>query len=193
MNKNYDKYRKLIEAIKKGDIGVLPTDTLYGLVGSAFVQEAVEKIYKLKGRDPKKPCIILISSVEDLKKFEIRVSKKTEEILKKIWPGKVSVIFSVRSKKFAYLHRGTKTLAFRLPKKETLVNFLELSGPLVAPSANRENEKPALNIKKAGKYFGQKVNFYVDDGTLRSKPSTVVAIKKNKIVVIREGAVKKFK
>jgi L-threonylcarbamoyladenylate synthase len=204
---------KLTEALKKGAVGVLPTDTLYGLVGSAFSEEAVEKIYKLKERDSKKPLIILIGSVQDLKKFEIKTSKKTEEILKKIWPGKVSVIFPVKSKpphqligkgtgsrnkknnwyggkKFAYLHRGTKSLAFRLPKKEALVDFLKQSGPLVAPSANREGEKPALNIKKARRYFGSRINFYVDDGVLRSKPSTIITFKKGKVVVLREGAVK---
>jgi L-threonylcarbamoyladenylate synthase len=193
MKNNNTDYKKLIEAIKKGGVGILPTDTLYGLVGSAFSEEAVRKIYKLKERDNKKPLIILINSIQDLKKFDIKLNKKTEAILKKVWPGKVSVILPVKAKKFLYLHRGTKSLAFRLPKKESLVEMLKKSGPLVAPSANREGEKPALNIKKARRYFGERVNFYVDGGTLKSKPSTVIAFKKGEIVVIREGAVKKFK
>jgi L-threonylcarbamoyladenylate synthase len=190
MNNKKDKnLGKLADILKKGAVGVLPTDTLYGLVGSAFSEDAVEKIYKLKERDSKKPLIILISSIQDLKKFEIKLNKKAEEILKKIWPGKVSVIFPVKSKKFVYLHRGTKSLALRLPKKEALIDFLKQSGPLVAPSANREGEKPALNIKKAKRYFGERISFYVDSGILRSKPSTVITFKKGKVVVLREGAV----
>ncbi|MFA6973304.1 MAG: L-threonylcarbamoyladenylate synthase [Parcubacteria group bacterium] len=193
MNKVQDNYQKLVAAIKNGAVGVLPTDTLYGLVGSAFSEEAVAKIYRLKERDAKKPLIILISSLNDLKKFEIKLNKKTETLLKNIWPGKVSVILPVRSKKVAYLHRGTKSLAFRLPKKDSLLELLKKTGPLVAPSANREGEKPAGNVKKARQYFGEKVAFYVDGGALRSKPSTLVAIEKGQVIIKREGAIGKSK
>jgi L-threonylcarbamoyladenylate synthase len=203
--KNKDNYQRLIEAIKKGSIGILPTDTLYGLVGSAMSPQAVEKMYDVRERNDQKPFIILISSLADLGKFNIKISKKTAEKLAKIWPGKVSVVFPVKSKKFQYLHRGGKTLAFRLPKNENLIKLIKKTGPLVAPSANREGGKPATTIKKAKQYFGEKiypvksakggakqfnrVNFYVDGGTLRSKPSTLIAFEKDKIITLRAGAV----
>lgn len=190
MKKTHNSYKKLVEAIKAGKIGILPTDTLYGLVGSALSPQAVEKIYAIRERSGQKPFIILISSSAELKKFDIKINKKSEELLKKIWPGKVSVIFPVRSKKFCYLHRGTKSLAFRLPKKDVLIELLKKTGPLVAPSANHEGEKSAATIKKAKRYFAEKVDFYVDGGTLRGKPSTLIALEKGKITVLREGAVK---
>jgi len=207
MEKQNSTYQKLVKAIKNGAVGVLPTDTLYGLVGSAFSQVAVERIYKIKERDPKKPLIILISALGDLKKFDIELNKKTEALLQNIWPGKVSVIFPCKSKEIYYLHRGTKSLAFRLPKKESLMDLLKKTGPLVAPSANREGEKPASSIKKARQYFGEKacpvhsspqrgeaaplfngVNFYVDGGTLSAKPSTLIAIEDGKIIIKRAGS-----
>ena len=93
-------------------------------------------------------------------------------------------------KKFEYLHRGTKTLAFRIPKAAWLRKLLQETGPLIAPSANFEGEPPALTIRAAKKYFGENVDFYADAGRLVSKPSTLIKIERGKVTVLREGAVK---
>ncbi|MEI6581241.1 MAG: Sua5/YciO/YrdC/YwlC family protein, partial [bacterium] len=86
------KYKKIIEILKHDGIGVMPTDTIYGLVGSAFSKEAVRRIYKIKKRNKKKKSIVLISSLKDLEKFKIKINKEQAKILKKFWPGKVSII-----------------------------------------------------------------------------------------------------
>jgi len=65
--------KKIIKILKEGGIGVLPTDTIYGLVGSALNKETVEMIYKIRKREKTKPFIILISSPKDLKIFEIKI------------------------------------------------------------------------------------------------------------------------
>ena len=174
----------VIKTIKNGRIGVLPTDTIYGLVGSALSPKTVERIYHLRKRNPKKPMIILIGSINDLAKFKIAIDQKTKRMLNRFWPGKVSIILPCLSRKFEYLHRGTKTLAFRIPADD-LRKLLSKTGPLVAPSANPEAKKPAETIKEAKKYFGSvrrlrpeenKVDFYHDAGNLKSKPSTVISI-----------------
>lgn len=181
---------ELIRGLKKGKIAVIPTDTLYGMVASAFRKNAIEKIYRIQKRDRKKPCIILISNLEALKIFGIKPNKKAKEILAKIWPGKVSVILPCENKKFAYLHRGTKTLAFRFPKKRNLLALLKKTGPLIAPSANPENKKPAETIAEAKKYFSGAVDFYADGERLTSKPSTLISLRDGLIEVKRSGAVK---
>jgi tRNA A37 threonylcarbamoyladenosine synthetase subunit TsaC/SUA5/YrdC len=71
--------RKISEIIKKNGVGVLPTDTLYGLVGSAFSKEAVDRIYDLKSRNEKKSLIILISSIEDLEKFGVKITESAKK------------------------------------------------------------------------------------------------------------------
>jgi len=182
---------KLAVAIKNGAVGVLPTDTLYGIVGQAESKKAVEKIYNLKERNSQKPFIILIGAFLDLQKFEIRLDEKTKKFLDQIWPGKVSVILPCESKKFEYLHRGKKSLAFRLPAAKNLIKLLQKTGPLVAPSANPEGQKPAETIKEVKKYFGEEVDFYVAGGRLKGVPSTMVEIKKGKIDLIREGKLSK--
>lgn len=174
--------------LKRGGVGILPTDTLYGLVGSAFSKKAVARIYKLKKRNSKKPLIVLIGSFRDLVRFGVKPDAKTLKILRSVWPGKISVILPCRNKKFQYLHRGTNTLAFRLPAKKSLRMLLRETGPLVAPSANPEGLPPARTICEAKKYFDNAVDFYVDGGTLRSLPSTVLQLQKGVPMIKRKGA-----
>jgi L-threonylcarbamoyladenylate synthase len=139
--------------LKEGAIGVIPTDTIYGICTSAFNRKSVEKVYKLRKRNPNKPCIILISSFDDLKKFNVKLNSWQRKILEKLWPGKISVILSCPYKEFYYLHRGTNSLSFRLPKNKLILNILKISGPIIAPSANWEGYEPAKNIREARKIF----------------------------------------
>jgi L-threonylcarbamoyladenylate synthase len=182
----------VVALLKNGAVGVMPTDTIYGLVGSALEKKTVERIYRFRKRNLKKPMIILIASLRDLGSFGVVLGTREKMILKKVWPGKVSVVLKCSAKKFAYLHRGTKSLAFRMPDVPRLRAILAKTGPLVAPSANFEGEPPARTILEAKRYFGEKVEFY---GTAQrkivSKPSTLIAINKNGgVSVLRKGAVK---
>ena len=177
---------KVAGILKKGGIGVMPTDTIYGIVGSALSEKVVGKIYKIRHRQAKKPMIILIGSYNDLKFFDIETSRKTKKILQRFWPGKISIILSCPHKKFAHLHRGTKSLAFRLPNPLWLRKFLKKTGPLVAPSANIEGSPPSKTIAEAKKYFGKKVDFYLDGGKLAGRPSTLIRINDGKVEILRK-------
>ncbi|HBB36412.1 MAG: hypothetical protein UX02_C0004G0039 [Candidatus Moranbacteria bacterium GW2011_GWC1_45_18] len=174
--------------ITSHNIGVIPTDTIYGVAASAWSKKAVARAYKIMKRNSKKPFIILIRSIKDLDKFHVTLDKKTKNILKQIWPGKVSAVLPVKSAKFHYLHRGTKTLSFRIPKKPSLAKLLKKTGPLISSSANPEGKKPAQTISEARKYFGDRVDFYVSGGKMNLLPSTLIGIKNGKISVIRKGA-----
>lgn len=189
-------WEKMALLLQEGAVAVLPTDTIYGICGLALNKKTVEKIYVLRKRRPDKPMIILISNLADLEKFEIKLSLKEKNILEKIWldesearqrwPAKISVILKCESEKFAYLHRGKRTLAFRLPKSAFLKKVLAISGPLVAPSANLEGKSPAKTTAEAGKYFGKEV-VYCDGGKITGEPSALIEIKNGKIIVIRGG------
>lgn len=186
---NKQGLNKVVAALKKpGGVGVLPTDTLYGIVGRAFDKKAVTKIYRLRQRQRGKPFIILISSILDFGKFKIKPDAFTKKFLSKIWPGKVSVILPCPNVKLSYLHRGTFSLAFRLPQGKNLVRLIKQTGPLVAPSANLEGKKEAKTILEARKYFGNKIDFYADAGRKNSLPSTLVKFQNRRIIVLRKGA-----
>lgn len=167
-----------------GGIGVIATDTIYGIVGQALNQDVVDRIYKLKQRQPSKPFIILVDSLTDIELFGIKLSPKEREQIMQFWPGPVSIILRCGSDKFSYLHRGGKTLAFRMPAKDELRNLIKLTGPLVAPSANPEGLPPANSIKQAKAYFGKNVDFY-KSGKTSSRPSKIIQIIDGKVVVIR--------
>lgn len=162
-------YKKAALLLKEGCIGVLATDTIYGICGPAFNKKTVEKIYELKRRKPGKPLIILIPSLNDIGKFGVSLNKWQKKYFKR----KTSVILSCKNKKFSYLTRGIKTLSFRLVFKKDLIKILEISGPLVAPSANLEGKKPAETVGQARRYFGKKV-FYLDSGRIAGKPSVLI-------------------
>lgn len=182
---------KLVNVLKNGGVAVIPTDTIYGIVGSALNLETVEKIYKLRKRVKDKPFIILISSIKDLEKFEIKLTDKQRKFLEKNWPNPLSVILPVHGEKFKYLHRGTNSLAFRMPNNEWLLGLLKQAGPLVAPSANFEGEKPAETIEEAKKYFADNVVFYVDGGKFESQPSTLIQLNEDgSWDVLRQGEFK---
>lgn len=184
------KLNKIIDIIKKDGIGVMPTDTLYGLVGSAFSENAVDRIYKIKGRDMRKPFIILIGSISALEKFGFVLDDNLKRDLKQFWPGKNSIILSLPKEsleKFKYLHRGENSLAFRFPNKESLVELLRRAGPLVAPSANPEGEDPAENVAKAKEYFGDNVDFYLAEGLLKSQPSNLIRFEDGEEIKVLRG------
>ena len=178
------------DMLRAGAVGVLPTDTVYGIVGSALRKDAVEKIYRLRRRDLRKPMIILIASARELARFGIAPAAAQREVLRRVWPGKVSVVLPCLGRKFGYLHRGTRSLAFRVPDAAWLRRLLAATGPLVAPSANFEGGPPAKTVSAARRYFKDRVAFYGDVGRLDSRPSTLISITPaGRITVLREGAV----
>ncbi len=189
----------IVKSLKAGGVGVLPTDTIYGVVARALNEKSVERVYQLKGRTPTKPCIILIADISDLSLFGITVGRLTDQLINRLWPGPVSIILPCTNQKFSYLHRGTNSLAFRLPADESLRTLLRETGPLIAPSANPEGQPPATTIEEAKKYFGDNMDFYLpfeafakkgEDavGKFSGKPSTLVEIRGGKVVILRQGS-----
>ncbi|MEK7513183.1 MAG: L-threonylcarbamoyladenylate synthase [Patescibacteria group bacterium] len=170
--------REIVHCLKNGGIGVMPTDTLYGLVGSALRSATVARIYRVRHREPGKPFIVLIASPVDVKKFGVRLPPRTVAVLEKLWPGPVSVILPCPGAKFRYLHRGTRSLAFRVPKPPALRALLRKTGPLVAPSANPAGRPPAATPRAAWNYFGANVDFYVGGGRLSGAPSALIEVKR---------------
>ncbi|KKR62575.1 threonylcarbamoyl-AMP synthase [Candidatus Nomurabacteria bacterium RIFCSPHIGHO2_01_FULL_39_220] len=169
----------LIKVLKEDGVAVMPTDTVYGIVGMAQSEFVVNRIYELRKRAPDKPCIIIIGDESDLEKFSIILSDKQKIALKKYWPGPVSIVLDCPDEGLEYLHRGTKTLAFRVPREEELQKLLKKTGPLIAPSANTERFPPATNIAEAKKYFGDQVDLYIDGGEIKSPTSKVIKLHKN--------------
>jgi L-threonylcarbamoyladenylate synthase len=153
---------EIIRLLRGGAIGVIRTDTLYGIVGRASDEAAVRRIYDVKGRTPTKSPITLIDTPDDL--FD-SYDNATTRRLGELWPGKTSVILPSTHAP-AWIVRGNASVAYRIPDDEKLRQLLRQTGPLAAPSANPEGEAPAMTVDEAKVYFGDTVDFYVDGGTV---------------------------
>lgn len=172
--------------LRNGAVGVLATDTIYGLVGSAFYPDVVARIFQLKRRNINKPVIVLVSDVEQMKYFGIDLSREVLRAVQTYWPGKYTIVFPTSlNERFDYLTRGSGTIAFRMPDRADLFELIDLAGPIVAPSANVEGEPPAETIEEAKNYFGEEVDFYADGGTVKGKASTVITFENGEVKYLR--------
>lgn len=178
-----------VSYLKNNKIIVFPTDTLYGILANALCKECVEKVYKIKKRTPSKPYLILIKNLEDLKHFDVKLSKIEKKVL--LHKGITVILDLKNSSKWEYLHRGTKTLAFRIPKEGLILKLLQkLNFPVIAPSANPQNLIPASDINDAYEYFKDNIDLYFDAGKIKNrKPSSIVKFENEKPLIIRKGTI----
>jgi L-threonylcarbamoyladenylate synthase len=173
---------------KPAAVGIIPTDTVYGIAARASDQTAVARLYKLKKRDDK-PGTLIAASIRQLE--DLGLKHRYLKAVEQFWPGAVSVVIPASSPELAYLHRGKMSLAVRIPDDKKLRAILKKTGPLLTTSANHPGEPTAITIKQAKDYFGEQVDFYSDGGELsRRKPSTIIRIVDDAIEVLRPGGVK---
>lgn len=177
----------LVEAntiLNKEGVGVIPTDTVYGVVARAKNKNTVEKLYMLKARQ-NKPGTLLAANVDQL--IDLGLDQSQLGLASRYWPNPVSIILSAPDE-LKYLHQGIGSLAVRIPDDASLRELLE-AGPLVSSSTNLPGLTPATNIKEAYSYFKGDVDFYVDGGDLSGRiASTIARVENGKLVAIRQGA-----
>jgi L-threonylcarbamoyladenylate synthase len=189
---NTFKFNKLsknnLHLLKSGAVGVLPTDTIYGIVTQVKNHESVSRLYGLKNRENKPGTIIASNSQQIL---ELGISKKYIEKAGGFWPGPVSVILPADDS-LSYVHQGKNSLAFRVVSNPEIAKLLEVTGPLLTSSANQPDMPAANNIKEAKKYFGGNVDFYIDGGNIDdSVASAVIKIDENGIGILRDNPILK--
>lgn len=171
-----------------GAVGVVPTDTVYGLVARAADTHAVERLYALKQRETK-PGTLIAANFDQLELLGIK--RRYLKAVEQFWPGPVSVVIPCANAELTYLHRGKQSLAIRIPADKKLTELLTKTGPLLTSSANKSGESPAKNVAEARSYFGATVDFYQDGGDLASRqPSTIIRIVDDAVEVLRQGATK---
>lgn len=183
VSKSEESIGLIKEVVEKGGLVCAPTDTLYGLLGSALNTEAVEKVYKIKGREKSKPLIVLFSSIQEMERLGVRAPKE----LSKIYPAPLTVILPLRENSpFREIFKR-EDLAVRVPKDSFLLKVLKETGPLFAPSANPSGLKPAESCKECRNYFREQVELCVE-GESGGKPSTLIRLTGGGFEVLREGA-----
>lgn len=170
-----------------GKVGVIPTDTVYGLVARAEDQTAINRLYALKPRQ-RQPGTIIATSIKQL--YGLGFSYDALSTAVEYWPDAVSVILDA-SAVSPYLKASLDDLAVRIPNHKPLFGLLRQTGPLMTTSANPPKQPTATTIAQARDYFGDKVDFYVDGGDLSDRPpSTIIRLSGGTLEIIRDGVVK---
>jgi L-threonylcarbamoyladenylate synthase len=165
----------------------MPTDTVYGLAGSAFSREAHRKIYRLKGRSYRKPLIVMPPDIRSLGCIA-EVSPDARKLMHAFWPGPLTLILHA-TPLGKMVMGGRADLGARIPDHRVVRSLLDLFGcPLITTSANPSSKPSARSGSDAVKYFDGKVDCIIDAGPAAiGRESTVIDMLKFPYVVIREG------
>ncbi len=178
----------LIELLASGKVGVMPTDTIYGLAAAAKDPRAVEKLSQLKrSQDGYRPGTVIAASADQLVAFG--VEEHAVRRVQHLWPNPLSIELPI-GEQLAHIYQDGPHRAFRVVGEGRLKDLLEQTGPLLTTSANLHGEPPANTIEEAKRYFGDQADFYVDGGDLSGHPpSTVARFADGHLTVLRQGAV----
>lgn len=179
------------KCLKDGGTVVFPTETVYGLGADAFNIDAIDKIYKAKGRPSDNPLIVHISDRGDVNKLALYVSEKAELLMDKFWPGPLTVILKKKPEVPSKVTGGLDTVAVRFPSNKTAVELIKKSGVLVAaPSANLSGSPSPTKCEDVISDLNGRVDYIIDDtGCEIGLESTVVDASTEDIVILRPGAI----
>lgn len=182
---------KCIEAMKKGDPIIIPTETVYGIGALAFDVQSVEKVYELKKRDKKKSLIVLVDSMEMLNRIVKKVTYVEEKLIKAFWPGPLTIIFESNGSLPSNVTGGKDTIAVRIPDNAIDLELIHrLNQPITAPSANISGKLSITEAMTAYQEFNGKVPYILDGGKSSiGLESTIVKVKKDIVSVLRIGKI----
>jgi len=166
MNQNQSNIKKSKKYLDNNQCIAVPTETVYGLAGNAYSNEAVKKIFNLKKRPKSNPLIVHYSSLSKLKK-DCLINDNFLKLYKKFCPGPITFVLKLKknSKISKFVTNGKKTLAVRFPKHKILKKLLnKLNYPVAAPSANITTKLSSVEAKDVKEEFGNKISYILNGG-----------------------------
>ena len=177
-------------ALRRGEIVVLPTDTVYGVGADAINAGAVQSLLEAKGRGRDVPPPVLVPEPRTLDGLAEAVPPYAHRLVEEFWPGPVTLVLRARSSLLWDLGETNGTVAVRMPDEQVALALLRETGPMAVTSANRHGEPAAVTIEAAREQLGDDVAVYLDGGAARGGvASTIVDCTKDEPVILRRGAV----
>lgn len=188
-------WKQISDVFKKGGIIAYPTETFYGLGVDPFNKTAVKKLFNLKGREPDKPIAILIKDKKMLLEIADEVPEAAEKLIRKFWPGPLTIIFKAKKSIPALITGNTGKIGVRISNNPAAQKLLKKIGsPVTTTSANPSGKKSPATTQEVIDYFGGKVDLIIDGGKLYGKlGSTIVDVTEDKLKIIREGEIPAMK
>lgn len=178
-----------VQAVRRGELVVLPTDTVYGLAADAFSPAAVTRLLETKGRSRAMPVPVLVGSWRTIDGLAERVTPTARQLVEAFWPGPLTLVVRAAASLAWDLGETRGTVALRMPLHPVALAVLEQTGPLAVSSANRTGLPPATDAAEAARQLGTAVPVYLDGGPTGSpQPSTIVDLTGDAPRLLRAGA-----
>ncbi|HOA86982.1 MAG TPA: L-threonylcarbamoyladenylate synthase [Microbacteriaceae bacterium] len=190
--------RQARQAIGRGALVVLPTDTVYGVAADAFSPKAVAGLLAAKGRTRQAPPPVLVSGVQTLHALVQEVPEPVERLVEQFWPGGLTIVLPAQPSLVWDLGDTHGTVAVRMPANRYALELLQETGPLAVSSANLTGEPAALTAADAHGMLGERVAVYLDDGpSVTGLASTIIdatglvgpEAARRPVRILREGAI----
>lgn len=181
-------------ALGRGDLVVMPTDTVYGLAADAFNPAAVQRLLDAKGRTRQSPPPVLVPGIPTLDALAAEVPDEVRALVAEFWPGALTVILAAQPSLSWDLGETRGTVALRMPDHPLTRELLSETGPLAVSSANLTGEPAATTAAAAERMLGDWVAVYLDGGPSGTVPSTIVdatglSAPEGRLRIVREGAI----
>jgi L-threonylcarbamoyladenylate synthase len=180
-----------LNALNQGELVAIPTETVYGLAGSAFNEQAIQKIFQLKNRPTCNPLILHTHCISEVSKFVKEIPPNAMKLAEAFWPGPLTLLLPKKSIIPHSVTSGSHLVAVRIPNHSVTLSLLkQLEFPLVAPSANPYTRISPTNSKMVYDYFGDALPCILE-GDICSKgiESTIVGFHENTPIIYRQGAI----
>lgn len=189
------------QAISRGDLIVMPTDTVYGVAADAFSPAAVQRLLDAKGRGRNQPPPVLIGAKETLDALVETVPEAVRRLIDEFWPGGLTIVLPAQASLVWDLGETQGTVAIRMPEGRVALELLAETGPLAVSSANLTGEDSALSAYDARQMLGDSVAVYLADGLSKDGiASTIIDAtslvrrggedpEPGRVRILREGAV----
>lgn len=182
------KFTSALKALKRGDLIVYPTDTLYALGANIFDNTAVKKVYAAKKRPTSLPLPIAVCNLDEIRKIA-EVNTTAEKIIKKFLPGSITLLLPKKNLETYLIVKNLKKIAVRIPDNQLALELLSKFGPLTVTSANIHGIKPAYDIKNIMLQLKDLVSVYINAGRLDGQPSTIIDVTVEPPIIVRGGSI----
>lgn len=177
------------DAVRRGELVVLPTDTVYGLGTDAFSPDAVGGLLAAKGRGRDMPVPVLVGSPRTLDGIASGLSQTARDLVEAFWPGGLTIVARAQSSLRWDLGDTGGTVAVRMPLHPVAIELLQATGPMAVSSANMSGHPPATTVDEAVEQLGESVSVYLDGGPGGEPvPSTIVDVSGDVPRLLRAGA-----
>ena len=179
-----------IDAVKRGDLIVLPTDTLYGIGADAFKPWAVTALLDAKGRDRQMPPPVLVGTRATLDGLVYNLPSAARDLVEAFWPGALTVVVEHAPSLQWDLGDLDGTVAVRMPLHPVALEILRETGPMAVSSANKTGQPPAGTAEEARAQLAFSVSVYLESGELPDRtPSSIVDLTGEVPRLLRAGAI----